>query len=129
MSETTEALALFQEGRQHRLWELLGAHPLGDASGTRFRVWAPNARSISAVGDWNDWTEGADPLHPIEGSGVWEAVVVGAREGHLYKLAIVGADGATTCHADPMATRAEVVTKLSHIGHCSFTDSCEQCVD
>lgn len=115
MSETTEALARFHEGRHHRLWELLGAHPLGDASGTRLRVWAPSARSISAVGDWNDWTEGVDPLHLIEGSGVWEAVIAGAREGHLYKLAIVGADGATTCHADPMATRAEVGGNASEV--------------
>ena len=115
MSDLTDDLTRFHDGRQHRLWELLGAHPAVDGSGTRFRVWAPNARAVSAVGDWNDWTEGVDVLRRIEGSGVWEATVAGVHEGHLYKLAVVGADDATTCHADPMAARAEVGGNASEV--------------
>ena len=115
MSALPGDLARFAEGRHHRLWELLGAHPLGDDAGTRLRVWAPRARSISVVGDWNGWTEGTDPMNRIEGSGVWEATVRAAHEGHLYKLAVVGADGTTTCHADPMARRSELGGNASEV--------------
>ena len=115
MTDLRDALARFHEGRHHRLWELLGAHPLADGAGTRVRVWAPNARSISVVGTWNEWTDGVDPMQRIDGSGVWETTVDGAEVGHLYKLAVVGADGATTCHADPMAMRAEVRGNASEV--------------
>ncbi len=101
-------LHLLGEGRHERLWERLGAHPLdpGDA-GVRFAVWAPNARGVSVVGDWNSWTDGPDVLEPQESSGVWAGVAAGAREGHAYKLAVHGADGVTRLKADPFAFRAE----------------------
>ena len=53
-------LYLIGEGRHERLWEKLGAHVVDD--GVRFAVWAPNAREVSVVGDWNFWSVGADPL-------------------------------------------------------------------
>jgi 1,4-alpha-glucan branching enzyme len=101
-------LHLLGEGRHERLWERLGAHPLdAEDAGVRFSVWAPNARAVSVVGDWNGWAEGADALAPQESSGVWAAVAAGAREGHAYKLAVHGADGVTRLRADPLAFRAE----------------------
>ena len=101
-------LHLLGEGRHERLWERLGAHPLdAEDAGVRFSVWAPNARAVSVVGDWNGWAEGADALAPQESSGVWAGVAAGAREGHAYKLAVHGADGVTRLRADPLAFRAE----------------------
>jgi 1,4-alpha-glucan branching enzyme len=101
-------LHLLGEGRHERLWERLGAHPLdAEDAGVRFSVWAPNARAVSVVGDWNGWAEGADALVPQESSGVWAGVAAGAREGHAYKLSVHGADGVTRLRADPLAFRAE----------------------
>jgi 1,4-alpha-glucan branching enzyme len=99
-------LHLLGEGRHERLWERLGAHPL-KGGGVRFAVWAPNARSVSVVGDWNSWSEDADPLEPQGVSGVWAGVVTNAREGHAYKLAVRGVDGVMREKADPLAFRAE----------------------
>ena len=100
-------LYLAGEGRHERLYERLGAHSLDDG-GVRFAVWAPNARTVSAVGDWNYWSEGADALEPRGSSGIWEGIAASAREGHRYKLAVSGADGITRQKADPFATYAEV---------------------
>jgi 1,4-alpha-glucan branching enzyme len=100
-------LYLAGEGRHERLYERLGAHLLDDG-GVRFAVWAPNARSVSVVGDWNFWSEGADPLLPLGSSGIWEGVAANATEGQRYKLAVAGADGVTRLKADPYAAFAEV---------------------
>ncbi|MGK2949051.1 MAG: 1,4-alpha-glucan branching protein GlgB, partial [Acidimicrobiales bacterium] len=102
---TDQDLWLFAEGRHERLWEVLGARPEGD--GTRFSVWAPHAQAVSVATDGNGWQAGVDPLSRIDGSGVWTGLVVGARVGTPYKLAVTGADGVTTMRADPMAATAE----------------------
>ena len=101
-------LYLIGEGRHERLWEQLGAHPLDDGDGVRFAVWAPSARGVSVIGDWNLWGHDADPLEPQGVSGVWAGVITGAREGHAYKFAVRGFDGVTREKADPVAFRAEV---------------------
>jgi 1,4-alpha-glucan branching enzyme len=62
---------------------------------------------VSVVGDWNSWSEDADPLEPQGVSGVWAGVIPNARDGHAYKLAVRGADGVTREKADPIAFRAE----------------------
>ena len=97
-------LYLFGEGNHRRLWELLGAvsQPGG---GTRFAVWAPNARSVEVIGDWNDWQ--GEPLAPQASSGIWAAVVPAAGERHRYKYRVVGADGQVMIKADPLAAAAE----------------------
>ena len=100
-------LYLAGEGRHERVYERLGAHCL-DEGGVRFAVWAPNARAVSVVGDWNFWSEAADPLAPVGSSGIWEGVAANAKEGQRYKLAVAGADGITRQKADPYATFAEV---------------------
>src|SRR3712207_6107352 len=67
---------LFNEGRHRRLWELLGAHVVDDAQpdlGVRFTVWAPNAREVYAVGDWNHWGDGTR-MEPVGSSGIWLGV-------------------------------------------------------
>jgi 1,4-alpha-glucan branching enzyme len=99
-------LHLAGEGRHERLYERLGAHALDD--GVRFAVWAPNARAVSVIGDWNGWRAGVDPLVPVGSSGIWEGVVAGAAEGARYKYAVDGADGVRREKADPYAVYAEV---------------------
>ncbi len=100
-------LYLAGEGRHERLYERLGAH-CADEGGVRFAVWAPNAGNVSVVGDWNFWSQGADPLRPLGSSGIWEGIAANATEGQRYKLSVVGADGVTRLKADPFAAFAEV---------------------
>jgi 1,4-alpha-glucan branching enzyme len=99
-------LHLFNEGTHFRLFDKLGAHPVG--SGTVFAVWAPNARSVSVVGDFNGWDPGASPLRPRASSGVWEGFLDGVTAGAKYKYHLVARDHPyTTERADPLAFFAE----------------------
>ena len=105
--QLSEALYLFNEGRNFQSWRFLGAHP--GAAGTTFRVWAPNAGAVSVVGDFNDWRPGADPLRPLGASGVWEATVAAAAPGHLYRFFLVDRDSGTGfVKADPYARGFEL---------------------
>jgi 1,4-alpha-glucan branching enzyme len=99
-------LHLVGEGRHELIYERLGAHVTDGR--VRFAVWAPNARRVSVIGDWNGWDASHDPLAPVGVSGIWEAHVAGALEGSRYKLAIEGADGVMREKADPYAACAEV---------------------
>jgi len=88
---TDDDLYLFNEGSHLRLYEKLGAH-LDTEEGTagcRFAVWAPNARTVSVVGDFNGWKADADTLEPVGGSGIWAGFVPGVAEGARYKYRIV----------------------------------------
>jgi 1,4-alpha-glucan branching enzyme len=102
-------LYLAGEGRHERLYERLGAHVVDadEGGGVRFAVWAPNARAVAVVGDWNRWDASIDALEQRGVSGIWEAVVPAAGEGARYKLAIQSGDGAVRLKADPYAFRAE----------------------
>ncbi len=105
-------LHLFNEGTHSRLYRKLGAHPAtaeDGISGIAFTVWAPNAERVSVVGDWNGWDPSAEPLEPVEGSGLWRGVSKGAVPGSVYKYRIVSRRGGYTVDkADPFAFRAEV---------------------
>jgi 1,4-alpha-glucan branching enzyme len=102
---TPHDLFLFNEGTHYRLYEKLGAHVV--AGGTYFAVWAPNAREVSVVGDWNGWRHGSHPLRPRESSGIWEVLVPNVGHGTRYKFSLKGPDGRVFDKADPFATRAE----------------------
>ena len=102
---TSDDLFLFNQGTHYRLYDKLGAHVV--ANGTHFAVWAPNARAVSVIGDWNGWRTGADPLVPLESSGIWTATIHGVGHGTRYKFSITGPDGHTRDKADPFAARAE----------------------
>jgi 1,4-alpha-glucan branching enzyme len=110
---TQDDLYLFNEGSHRRLAEKLGAHP--DGSGTSFAVWAPSARAVSVVGDWNWWQRDADPLRPQGESGIWEGRSPHARPGHVYKFAITAPDGRVLEKADPFAFYAEVPPRTGSI--------------
>jgi 1,4-alpha-glucan branching enzyme len=104
-------LQLINEGTHDRLYEKLGAHILNldGTSGTYFAVWAPNARAISVVGDFNGWNPTVDPLMRRGMSGVWSGFVSGIGQGALYKYSILAPDGGSRFErADPCAFGAEV---------------------
>jgi len=95
-------------GTELRAWRHLGPVWVEDAGtpSVRFAVWAPNARGVSVVGDFNDWNPAWHPLAMHDG-GVWEGVVPDVREGQAYKFHVTGVDGAVTLRADPMARQTE----------------------
>ena len=107
-------LHLFAEGRHERLWEILGAHPRtfttadGAVDGVSFAVWAPNAKGVSLIGEFNHWQGESAPMRVLGSSGVWEVFWPGFPTDGLYKFKVHGADGSVTERADPMAFAAEV---------------------
>jgi 1,4-alpha-glucan branching enzyme len=103
-------LHLFNEGRLFELAFTLGANPLriDGVSGVRFAVWAPNARAVSVVGDFNIWDPRRHPMRLRHPAGVWELFVPRIGPGMRYKFALVGPDGARLPDkADPLARAAE----------------------
>jgi 1,4-alpha-glucan branching enzyme len=102
-------LHLFSEGRHEQLWQALGAHPMTHegVAGTRFTVWAPNARGVRLAGDFTYWDASLYPMRSLGSSGVWELFVPGVGEGAVYKFEITGPDGSRALRADPMARRTE----------------------
>ncbi|MDY6918876.1 MAG: 1,4-alpha-glucan branching protein GlgB [Pseudomonadota bacterium] len=102
---------LLAEGTHGRLWEVLGAHLReheGD-TGAVFAVWAPNARRVSVVGDFNDWDGRRYPMRLRGSTGVWEIFLPGLSAGARYKYEIAGANGGLPfTKADPVARQAEM---------------------
>ncbi|MDA8315319.1 MAG: 1,4-alpha-glucan branching enzyme, partial [Actinomycetota bacterium] len=111
---TDDDLFLFNEGSHRRLAEKLGAHLLGEG-GVHFAVWAPSARAVSVVGDWNWWRSDADPLSARGSSGIWEGVARHARRGQVYKFAITTAEGTVLEKADPFASFCEVPPRTGSV--------------
>ena len=104
-----EDLYLFNEGTHRGLAHKLGAHvlPRRRIPTTYFAVWAPSARAVSVIGDWNGWDDAANPLVARGSSGIWEGTARGAEAGHVYKYAVVASDGRRLDKADPYAFRTE----------------------
>jgi 1,4-alpha-glucan branching enzyme len=101
---------LMAEGTHHRLYDRLGAHcrSLDGVAGVAFAVWAPNARRVSVVGDFNMWDGRRHPMRHRFESGVWELFVPGVAPGALYKYEIRAANGdVLPLKADPVAFFAE----------------------
>ena len=103
-------LYLLGEGKHRRLFEKLGAHRMTHegTDGVSFAVWAPAARSVSVVGDFNSWDGRAHPMRVLGDSGVWQTFVEGIEDGQNYKFEIVNADGNITLKTDPFAFATEV---------------------
>ncbi|MDW7711264.1 MAG: 1,4-alpha-glucan branching protein GlgB [Deferrisomatales bacterium] len=117
---TEQDVYLFREGRHFRLYEKLGAHPLEHegAEGTLFAVWAPNARAVSVLGEWNGWDPGVHPLQPRwDGSGIWEGFVPEVGRGAHYKYRVEGPGGFRADKGDPYATRWEPPPRTASIVH------------
>ncbi|MBZ3903886.1 1,4-alpha-glucan branching enzyme [Streptomyces griseiscabiei] len=120
-------LYLIGEGRHEELWRALGAQPMTHqgVTGTRFTVWAPNARGVRLAGTFNFWDGSGFPMRSLGSSGVWELFVPGIGEGELYKFEITRPDGSKTLRADPMARRTEVpplTSSVVHASHYEWTD-------
>ena len=103
-------LHLVMEGRHEQLYEKLGAHvrELDGVTGTAFAVWAPNARSVSVVGDFNSWDGRLHPMRSLGASGIWELFLPGVESGAQYKFEIRTQDGRLRLKADPVAFYSEV---------------------
>ncbi len=101
-------LYLFDRGDAQRAYYTFGCHRLPEEGEDAylFVVWAPHARSVSVVGDFNGWDELANPMQHVH-NGVWGAVAYGLHDGDLYKYCVVGADGKRQQKADPFAFHAE----------------------
>ncbi|MGD9142184.1 MAG: alpha-amylase family glycosyl hydrolase, partial [bacterium] len=116
---TENDVYLFREGNHFRLYEKLGSHALevDGAEGTLFAVWAPNARKVSVIGDFNAWNPDAHNLAKRgDGSGIWEGFIAGVRHGCLYKYHIVSeyADYAAD-KGDPFARYWEISPRTASV--------------
>ena len=97
----------FGEGTHSRLYDQLGCHLCAEG-GARFAVWAPNAASVSVVGDWNGWNGDANPLEPHEDSGIWTGSACEVTPGQAYKYRIHSRhNGYQVDKADPFAFYCE----------------------
>jgi 1,4-alpha-glucan branching enzyme len=118
---------LIREGRHEELYQALGAHlrrfdgPMGEVSGTSFAVWAPNARAVRVVADFNHWVGRNHAMRTLGSSGVWELFVPDVGGGTRYKFEILGRDGHWRQKADPMAFATEVPpSTASVVFHSSY---------
>lgn len=102
-------LHLLGEGSHRRLWEKLGAHvtQVDGVGGVSFAVWAPNARSIRVVGDFNSWDGRLHPMRSLGSSGIWELFIPDLGAGDHYKFEVVSAQGKLILKTDPFAFATE----------------------
>ena len=120
-----EQRRLFHEGTATHCYRWLGCHYAGDG-GYVFRVWAPGARAVSLVGDFNDWDAAIQPMDRLE-DGVWECTVQGIAAYSPYKYHILGQDGQAVDKADPFGvhseTRPATATKVYEVGGYTWQDA------
>lgn len=116
---TEHDIYLFRQGTHSRLYDKLGAHAhtSNHQRGTQFAVWAPNAESISVIGDFNDWNPQSHPLQVrADGSGIWEGFIPGVLPGALYKYHLRSRiNGHRVDKADPFAFYAECPPRTASV--------------
>ncbi|GGD65551.1 1,4-alpha-glucan branching enzyme GlgB [Paenibacillus nasutitermitis] len=107
---STRDLYLFNQGTLFHSYRTFGAHPirLGDDSGVRFAVWAPNARSIRVVGSFNDWNGKRHAMLKVGETGVWSLFVPEIGPGTVYKYEIESQQGKIMLKSDPFAFQSEL---------------------
>ena len=113
-----EDIFLFNEGTHYKLFEKLGAHLLrrADSSGVYFAVWAPNARAVYIIGDFNGWDHASHPLRCHGVSGIWEGFINGLTDGTIYKYFIVSnVNSYTVEKADPFAFYCETPPRTASV--------------
>ncbi len=116
-------LKLFHQGENYFAYKFFGSHKAvkRNKTGVIFRVWAPNAKAVSVVGDFNDWERNANPASSSK-DGIWEVFVPGVPEYSAYKYAITHADNSVHLKADPYAFHSE--TDGSTASKVYFLDDC-----
>ncbi len=112
-------LHLLGEGRHERLWEKLGAHcrTIDGVAGVSFAVWAPNARSVRVIGEFNSWDGRLHPMRTLGSSGIWELFIPDVGDGCLYKFEVLTAQGQLVVKTDPFAFATEGAPTNAAIVH------------
>jgi 1,4-alpha-glucan branching enzyme len=110
-------LHLAGEGRHEDIYERLGAHvrELDGVTGTSFAVWAPSARAVSIVGDFNSWDGRLNPMRSLGASGLWEIFLPGVEGGAAYKYEILTQSGEIRMKADPFALETQVPPRTDSV--------------
>lgn len=112
-------LHLFAEGNHHKIYEKLGSHKmvLKEVEGFFFSVWAPNAKRVSVIGDFNSWDGRRHPMRVRGMSGVWELFIPALTDGEIYKYEIRVKNGDIIIKADPYGFSSEIRPKTASITH------------
>ena len=119
---------LFGQGNHYEIYKKMGAHLVkdGNQEGVYFAVWAPHAKSVSVVGDFNQWNEDANPMERNEPLGIYTLFVPGLKKGELYKYCIEPQNGDRFLKADPFANEAEfrpgTASRVTDISNLKWTD-------
>lgn len=125
-------LYLFGQGTHYEIFNKLGAHPmqLDGVEGVLFAVWAPNARRVSVVGDFNAWHGLRHPMRSLQKSGVWEIFIPGLKTYDNYKFEVKSLTGALFQKTDPYGSFAELrpgtASLIYDINHYQWTDAAWQ---
>ena len=120
---------LFGNGTHYELYKKMGAHlvTVDGVKGVYFAVWAPHAKSVSVIGEFNEWDLNADMMQRHDPMGIYTKFVPGAKEGQLYKFCIETQNGAKIDKADPVANYAELrpgnASRITDISNLKWSDS------
>ncbi len=122
------ALYLFHQGNNMKAYEYMGAHKVeGQDNLFSFRVWAPHAKSVSVIGDFNGWDEARGEMALINDAGMWECYISDVKVYDNYKFLVTAADGKKTAKADPYAfhseTRPQTASKYYELSGYKWKDS------
>ena len=119
---------LFGQGTHYEIYKKLGAHLVNDGKndGTYFAVWAPHAKSVSVIGEFNNWDSKACPMERNDPLGIYTAFVPEAKKGDLYKFCIETFSGSFIDKADPFANSAEMrpgtASRITDISNLKWSD-------
>ena len=118
---------LFGQGNHYEIYKKLGAHEVtADKKGVYFAVWAPHAKSVSVIGEFNGWDAAADRMERQEPLGIYTVFVPEAKDGQMYKYCIETQSGELIYKADPFANYAELrpgtASRITDISHLKWTD-------
>lgn len=109
----------FHQGSQYRSYDLLGAHI--NSTGVQFTTWAPNAKAVRVVGDFNQWCPESHQMEKVTENGIWTIFITGLKAGEMYKYEIEGRNGELFQKSDPYAfyseqrpNTASIITSLSN---------------
>jgi 1,4-alpha-glucan branching enzyme len=110
-------LHLFNEGNHDKIYERLGAHvrQVNGVTGVNFAVWAPNAKAISLVGDFNDWEGNKNPMRKLVPSGIWEIFIPEMEVGAIYKFRVTDCHGQQIEKADPYGFYSELPPRTASV--------------
>jgi 1,4-alpha-glucan branching enzyme len=116
----------FHQTEEVHAYEILGCHPIGDG-GSVFRAWAPDAKAISVVGDFNGWDVDLNTMERISEGGIWECTVSGLIEFDIYKYAVKKSDGTRVLKSDPYGyhfeTRPSNASRVYHLDRYEWNDA------